>query len=169
MIDIRSPKFLPVLYGALVIAGIEMVPGLNFINACCCAGVLFGGFLSVFFYTQQLEPEKNLLTKNDCTEIGVWTGIYSAIFGTVMNLFVRLFFGNIAIETMLTIINRADIEIPYEINNMIDEALTTGLTFFDIVISFISNLFINTIFSILGSLIGWSVFKDKYGQKNIYF
>ena len=52
MISLRSPKFLPALYGALVIAGIETVPGLNFINACCCAGILFGGFLRYFLHSR---------------------------------------------------------------------------------------------------------------------
>ena len=165
MISLRSPKFLPALYGALVIAGIETVPGLNFINACCCAGILFGGFLAVFFYTQEFKNENNFLTREDSIELGIWAGILSAIAGTIINLVILALFGNIAMEMMLTMIENMNVEMPAEFQTLIDEALISKLTFFDVAFGFFTNLFINTIFSILGALIGWNVFRNKYGRK----
>ena len=101
---------MPALYGGLIIAGISAIPGLNLINVCCCAGILLGGFLAVFFYKQEMTPEMDPLTSNDCIRLGAFTGVIAAVAGTVISVVVMLVFGNIALEMMMKIVHRMNVE-----------------------------------------------------------
>ena len=152
---------MPALYGGLVIAGISAIPGLNLINVCCCAGILLGGFLAVFFYKQDLTPEMDPLTSNDCVRLGALAGVIAAVAGTVVSMLVMLVFGNIAIEMMMKIIHRMNVELPANIEQMIDQGMEERISFFGFFFSLFANLIIDVLFATLGGLIGWSVFKPK--------
>lgn len=152
---------MPALYGGLIIAGISAIPGLNLINVCCCAGILLGGFLAVFFYKQDLTPDMDPLTSNDCVRLGALAGIIAAVAGTVVSMLVMLVFGNIAIEMMMKIIHRMNVELPANIEQMIDQGMEERISFFGFAFSLFANLIIDVLFATLGGLIGWSVFKPK--------
>ncbi|HTR82693.1 MAG TPA: hypothetical protein VMM58_13780 [Bacteroidota bacterium] len=157
----KPDRFIPALYGGLIIAGISAIPGLNLINVCCCAGILLGGFLAVFFYNQEMTAEMDPLTSNDCVRLGALAGVIAAVAGTVISMLVMLVFGNIAIEMMMRIIHRMNIELPPNIDEMINQGMEEKISFFGMVFSLFLNLIIDIIFSTLGGLIGWSVFKPK--------
>ena len=157
----KPDRLMPALYGGLVIAGISAIPGLNLINVCCCAGILLGGFLAVFFYKQDLTPEMDPLTSNDCVRLGALAGVIAAVAGTVVSMLVMLVFGNIAIEMMMKIIHRMNVELPANIEQMIDQGMEERISFFGFFFSLFANLIIDVLFATLGGLIGWSVFKPK--------
>ncbi len=152
---------MPALYGGLIIAGISAIPGLNLINVCCCAGILSGGFLAVFFYKQELTPEMDPLTSNDCVRLGAFAGVIAAIAGTMISMAVMLIFGNIALEMMMKIVHRMNVELPENVEQMIQQGMEEKISFFGMVLSLFMNLIIDVLFSTLGGLIGWSVFKPK--------
>ena len=152
---------MPALYGGLIIAGISAVPGLNLINVCCCAGILLGGFLAVFFYKQELTPEMDPLTSNDCVRLGAFAGVIAAVAGTVISMLVMLVFGNIAIDMMMRIVHRMNVELPANVEQMIEQGMEEKISFLGMVFSLFLNLIIDVLFSTLGGLIGWSVFKPK--------
>ena len=152
---------MPALYGGLIIAGISAIPGLNLINVCCCAGILSGGFLAVFFYKQELTPEMDPLTSNDCVRLGAFAGVIAAVAGTMISMAVMLIFGNIALEMMMKIIHRMNVELPENVEQMIQQGMEEKISFFGMFFSLFLNLIIDVLFSTLGGLIGWSVFKPK--------
>ena len=152
---------MPALYGGLVTAGISTVPGLNLLNCFCCAGILLGGFLAVFFYRDVIGPEKEPLTINDCYRLGTLTGVIASLAGTIISILIMLMFGNIAAEIMLKIFSKMNLDFPPELQQTLNEALQSEITVMGIAISFIFTLLLDIIFSILGALIGWSVFKPK--------
>jgi len=149
---------MPALYGGLIIAGISAIPGLNLINVCCCAGILLGGFLAVFFYKQEMTPEMDPLT-----------GVIAAVAGTAISVIVMLVFGNIALEMMMKIIHRMNVELPPNVEEMINQGMEEKISFFGMFFSLFFNLVIDVLFSTLGGLIGWSVFKPKpqYPQQSL--
>jgi hypothetical protein len=157
----KPDRLIPALYGGLVIAGISAIPGLNLINVCCCAGILLGGFLAVFFYKQELTPDMDPLTSNDCVRLGALTGVIAAVAGTAVSVLVMLVFGNIAIEMMMKIVHRMNVELPANVEQMINQGMAERMSFLGMVFSLFLNLVIDVLFATLGGLIGWSVFKPK--------
>jgi len=51
---------------------ISGIPFLNFVNCCCCAGVLFGGFMAVFFYSKELKAGMAPLESSDGCSWAPW-------------------------------------------------------------------------------------------------
>ena len=152
---------MPALYGGLIIAGISAIPGLNLINACCCAGVLLGGFLAVLFYKQELTPDMDPLTSSDCAQLGALTGVIAAVAGTVISVLIMLVFGNIAIEMMMKIIHRMNVELPAPWEQLIEEGMAEKISLLGVIASLVLNLIVDVLFSTLGGLIAWSIFKPK--------
>jgi hypothetical protein len=157
----KPDRLMPALYGGLIIAGISAIPGLNLINVCCCAGILLGGFLAVFFYKQEMTPEMDPLTSNDCVRLGAFAGVIAAVAGTMISMVVMLVFGNIALDMMMRIVHRMSIELPANVEEMIQQGMEEKISFLGMVFSLFLNLVIDVLFSTLGGLIGWSVFKPK--------
>jgi ABC-type Fe3+ transport system permease subunit len=151
-------KFMAALYGGLVTAGISAIPGLNFINCFCCAGILLGGFLAVFFYQQELDEGSTELTNNDCVQLGLWAGLIAAVAGTIVSVMVLLTF---AVEVMMGMIHKMRIDFPPELQQAINEAMEQSVTPTSVILSFFITLAVDVLFTVLGALIGWAVFKKR--------
>jgi hypothetical protein len=62
---------------------------------------------------------------------------------------------------MMKIVHRMNVELPANVEQMIDQGMEEKPSFFGMMFSLFFNLIIDVIFSTLGGLIGWSVFKPK--------
>ena len=160
-----------ILIGAAAIAGISALPGISLINCCCCAGILFGGALSVFFYQKDFQPDMAPMETSDALIIGLLSGIFGAIGATVLSSLFLLVVGPVESEFMMNIWKRV-IEnladngtIPYdmadqlleEMENSMAEAMSIG----GIMLGFFFNIIIFPIFGMLGGLIGYGLFRKK--------
>ncbi len=157
-------KFIPSLYGGLLIATLWSVPGLNLINCLCCAGVLLGGFLAVLLYQKDITPEMEQMTQRDCIQLGIYSGLIASVAAVVIQVIVTLVFGDIALEMMLRIVNKMHVEFPPEFSEIIDQARGQKPNLIGSLFSIFVYIIPNTIFSVLGALIGWKVFKPKAVQ-----
>jgi hypothetical protein len=160
----KPDPLMPALYGGLVTAAFWAIPGLNLINCFCCAGVLLGGLLSVFLYVRELRPEMESLTMKDCLRLGLLSGVVASIAAVAINVMVTLVFGNVAIEMMERIIRKMKLEMPPEFEEMIAQAKQERINPAGAFLSIFIYLIPNTMFSALGGLIGWSIFKPKPDQ-----
>lgn len=152
---------MPALYGGLLIATVWSVPGLNFLNCLCCAGVLLGGFLSVLLYQKDVTPEMEPLSIEDCKNLGVYTGIIASVAGMAIQFIIQLVFGDIAIDMMMKLAERLRVDFPPEIYQMIEEARKQGPNILGSILAMFITVIPNTVFAFLGALIGWNVFKPK--------
>lgn len=152
---------MPSLYGGLLIATLWAVPGLNFINCLCCAGVLLGGFLAVLLYQKDFTPQTEPMTKNDCVQLGIYAGVIASVAAVVIQILVTLIFGDVAIEMMMHLVERTNIEMPPEFYELIEQAKEGEPNLFGAILSIFVYIIPNTLFSLLGALIGWNVFKPK--------
>jgi hypothetical protein len=76
-------------------------------------------------------------------------------------MIVMLVFGNIALEIMMKIVHHMNVDLPANVEQMIQQATEERMSFFGMVSSLFLNLIIDVLFATLGGLIGWSVFKPK--------
>jgi hypothetical protein len=157
--------FLPSLYGGIVIATISNVPGLNFLNCFCCAGVIFGGLAAVFFYSKELTPEMPPLKASDGVLLGALAGVVAAFLSLLLHLVIFSLFGNIAEQILYQLIHaileaaEAPPDVAQLLEDKFQEALEQGLTPLVLFLSLIRDLFLFTLFGLLGGLLGYTFFK----------
>ncbi len=159
--DSKSDKLMPSLYGGLLIATVWAVPGLNFLNCLCCAGVMLGGFLAVLLYQKDITPESAPLTREDCIQLGIYAGVISSVAAVVIQYVVAVMFGDIAIEMMMRVAERMQIDLPPEIYPLIEEAKSAEPNIIGSFFAIFIYIIPNTLFSFFGALIGWKVFQSK--------
>jgi hypothetical protein len=160
----KPSKFLPALYGGLIIGAISGIPFLNIVNCFCCAGVLLGGFLSVLFYKNELTGMMPPLTSSDSMQVGALAGVFGAVFGSLVSAMILAALGsNPTGEIVLEFLRNLDLppEALEQAERSIEES--SSMTMVSMLISFVTSLVIDPLFGLLGGLIGYSVFKPKGG------
>lgn len=157
----KPDKLMPSLYGGLLIATLWAVPGLNLINCLCCAGVLLGGFLSVLLYQKDFTQETEPMIKNDCIQLGIYSGLIASVAAVIIQVIVTLVFGDVAVEMMMRLVERMNVEMPAEFYALIEQAKEEEPNLFGSILAVFFYIVPNTLFSVLGALIGWNVFKPK--------
>lgn len=161
----RPSKTGPALIGGTVMGLISATPFLNLINCLCCAGIILGGFLAVFFYKDQLTPEMAPLQPSDGVSLGALAGVFGFIVSTLLQVFIYALFGPVgteaAINLILQLFEAAGFDIPPEAyDEMKEAAQESPIQPFSLFISFI----LSVVFGIVGGLIGAAVFKPKGPQ-----
>ena len=156
----KPDKFLPVLYGGIIMGVISAIPFLNFVNCLCCVGILFGGFIAVFFYKNNFTPDTPPFTAGDCLAVGALAGVVGAVVATMLNQVFLLLFGNFLKEFVLHFLENMNLDIPDEIMDQIRkriEEAPTGIV--SVFIDLVFGLILYPIFGLLGGLIGYAVWK----------
>lgn len=162
----KPNKLQPALVGGAIIGVISAVPFLNLINCFCCAGVLLGGFLAVMFYKNNITPGMAPLTSNDAIAVGALAGLFGAVFATVLGGMILALFGNVTGEMiydfMIEFYEGAGVEVPEEFYDELRESLVEEtLGFGYLMMTLFIGAIVDTLFGLLGGLIGFAVFKPK--------
>jgi hypothetical protein len=163
----KPDKMLPALYGGIIIAVVSTIPGLSFVNCLCCAGVMFGGLMAVYFYKNTLTPESSPLESSDGVQLGLLAGAFAAVIATVFGIIIQLMFGDVSSKMIMEFIERLSESgsIPPEamdgIRQGIAQSMEGGLQFVQIMIGLVINIILFPIFGLFGGLIGVSMFKSK--------
>jgi hypothetical protein len=166
-IEQKPSKLVPVLIGAGAMTATSVIPGINFINCLCCAGIMGGAVLGVYFYKKSF-PDNLPFRTSDGAIIGVFSGLLAAVMTAVIETFSMGVLGAGLSEEMQD-----------EIEDAFDQAITQGsdpaaveavqqfvmtmlaspLLLFAVIL--LSSLFIFAAFGALGGVIGGSIFKTK--------
>ncbi len=151
----------PILYSGLIIGLVSSIPFVSLINCFCCAGVVIGGFLGVFFYKSNFTPDTPPFTSTDCLLVGLGGGILGAVISTIASTLFVVLFGNITAKFIVDVLQNSNLPNAEMILEKLREAMNEPLT----VLGFVSSLFFSCIlygiFGLLGGLIGYSIFKPK--------
>ena len=94
----KPSKLRPAVLGGLIVGAISGIPGLSLLNCCCCAGILFGGAMSVYFYKQEFTSEMPPMESSDALILGIVAGIIGALFTTVLSTTISLVLGPLETE-----------------------------------------------------------------------
>ncbi len=160
----KPSMLMPALYGGIIMAVISAVPGLNLINCLCCAGIMLGGFMAVFFYKKELMPDMPPLTSSDGLQLGALAGVFGGIIGLVLSYAIMAVVGNVGGEMILKFMESFRDSMPAEAWDQMEEGiLETQISVFQAVISIV----LNVIFGLVGGLIGYSILKPKQQMMNV--
>ncbi len=171
MLD-KPNKVMPALYGGIIMGVISGVPFLNIINCFCCAGILLGGFLSVFFYKNELTQEMSPLTSSDALQIGVLAGLFGAFVGTMINGVLLFSIGNVTGEIVADAVRNlveslgVSSQLPPGTLEQLEGVKNRDFSMLTVVFTFFQSIIIDPLFGLLGGLIGYSVFKPKPSMMN---
>jgi hypothetical protein len=160
----KPGKLMPALYGGIIMAVISSIPFLNIVNCLCCAGILFGGFMAVFFYQKDLAPGQPPLTNGDALQLGALSGLFGAIIGIGLMLAMYYTIGNPSARAMGDLImgfydkiGLADKIPPEQLQEMQEQFDNPTLS----PVSLLGGLILDPLFGLLGGLIGYMVYKPK--------
>jgi hypothetical protein len=154
----KPNKLMPALYGGIIMGVISGVPFLNLLNCCCCAGVLLGGALAVFFYKNDLKAGMPPLTSGDAIEVGALAGVIGAIIGSLLTAGFLAGLGNVSGEVLMGFLERFRDQLPPGTLEQAEQKIREGgFSLIQLVIS----LVVDTVFGLLGGLIGYAIFKPK--------
>lgn len=158
----RPSKLMPALYGGIIMGVISGVPVLNLVNCLCCAGILLGGFMAVFFYKKDLTPGSPLLTSGDAIQLGALAGVVGAILESIFTAVTMMAVGNIGGETIYNLLDSMGItkQMPPEALDQMEQGLKEAHLS---ALSVVTNFIICPLFGLLGGLIGYAVYKPKPG------
>ena len=157
----KPDKFIPALYGGIIISLVSSIPFVSFINCFCCAGILTGGALAVYFYKNNFTPDTPPFTSGDCLVVGALAGVIGAIAGTILSAIFTMMFGNVMIDFVVRRLQELNLNLPDEVWRALEEARNRPLGFGRFIFQFFPNLIIYSVFGLLGGLIGYSIFKPK--------
>jgi hypothetical protein len=164
----KPSKLMPALYGGIIIGLISGIPFLSFVNCLCCAGVLFGGVMAVFFYKKDLTPQMPPLSNSDALALGALAGLFGALFSNILSAVFLYTIGNVAGEaTYKAVIGLYDSmglleQMPPEALEQMEQGMMEGTLS---AVSVISSFIIYPLFGLLGGLIGYALFKPKADTK----
>jgi hypothetical protein len=158
MMQPKPPIVLHALYGGVFIGMLFGVPYLNFVNCCCCAGVLAGGVLTVFFYKKDFTPDMPPLDSGDALKLGALAGAIGGVIATIVGQIFQFVSGQNVKEEL----EAAMEQMPGGEGEAVMQMLMGFIDSpFYILMSLIFSVVLCTIFGVLGSLIGYSIFKPK--------
>ena len=160
----KPSMMMSALYGGAIMAVISAVPGLNLINCLCCAGVMLGGFMAVFFYKKELTPDMQPLISSDGMKLGALAGVFGGVLGGLLSIIIIQSIGNVGGEMMLGFMESFRDKMPPESWDQMEQGIRSA----DIsVFNLVMGLVIDVIFGLVGGLIGFQVLKPKQQMMNV--
>ena len=192
----KPSKQRAIILGGFAIGLVSGIPGLNLINCCCCAGILFGGALTYYLHIQDyklLTPPDNEQYRvwigsmpvdarlapeaSDALILGLLAGIVGAILATMISAIILLAVGPVEQEMvqrwMMKFLEKLEQRgsIPSEsidqIREQFEKSAKEGFSMNSIMFGFIANLIIYPIFGMLGGLLGHGLFGRQRTIPNV--
>ena len=164
----KPSMLMPALYGGIIMGFLVGVPYVNYINICCCAGVLAGGFLSVFFYKKDLTRDMPPLESSDGLKLGAIAGSIGGVIATVISQVIQVVSG---VDAKEGIQKSIEVMSSRQGSEGIISIMEGIATFMDSPLFFLAHLIflviLCTIFGLLGGLIGYSILKPKPELMNV--
>jgi hypothetical protein len=167
----KPSKLRASLFGGLILGVLSGLPGLSLINCCCCAGILFGGAMSVYLYRQEFSEEMPPLESSDALVLGIMSGIVGALVATFLTAIVSHFFGPLQTELVRGFVEKIGQKLEdsgslppgsmEDMSDKLEQAIKEGGSISGILSSLIYALILYPIFSMIGGLIGFGIFGKK--------
>ena len=153
------------LLGGIITGATIGLPVLDFLNCFCCAGVILGGFLAVFFAVKDQDPGLPPLAKSDALRLGVVSGLFGAVIGTAFHSVILLVAGDVVLEMVASMVREGDLEgilppgVLDEFWSMVESK--EGFSVLDVIFHLFIWLIIGPLFGLVGGLLGYSFLQRR--------
>jgi hypothetical protein len=149
-----SERLQPAFWGGLFIGVLSALPLVNFGNCCCCLWVLLGGGLAVYLRQQNMPFQ---VTASEGALVGLMAGAIGGVINTVLSIPFEMMAGPMQQQIVDRILS-SNPDVTPEMRDMM-ERMTTGAGFR--VVTLFITVVIDTVFGLLGGLLGVAVFKKN--------
>jgi hypothetical protein len=165
-LPVQKPgKLIPILIGGLAITAISAIPIISMVNLLCCAGVMGGAIIGVWFYKKNFPPDMPF-TVGDGATIGTLSGMTSGVLMTLVSaLQFQLFspdFRSIVESKIDLVMKQSSFQDPASADQLREMAMrlaaTPAYVFLFLLILFV---LLFTLFGLFGGLIGGGIFKTR--------
>jgi len=170
-LPVTPSKLTPVLIGALAMTATFVIPIIQMINCLCCAGIMGGAILGVWYYKKSFAPEMPFSVK-DGTTIGALSGLLAAGLTTVIMIFQLGLTSSTFQQEFSEEMDQAfeQMEVQGQDPATVEQIRQMMIELFDspeilLALMLITFLIIFTGFGALGGVIGGNIFKTKYVEK----
>lgn len=167
----KPSKLRIALISGAVIGAVSSVPGISLINCCCCAGVWLGGVLALYLYKQQLTEGMPPLESSDALMLGLMAGVIGAFTATIVNVLILVTFGPVEAELVKSIVEKVLDRMAEQgsmtpdmidmLRDQIDQSIRDAGRASNIFGGLFIALIVYPIFTILGALLGFAIFRPK--------
>lgn len=167
----KPNKYRIALISGAMIGVVAAIPGLSLINCCCCAGVWLGGVLAMYLYKQQFTEGMPPLESSDALMLGLMAGVIGAFIATIINVLIFVTFGPVEAELVKSIAGKVldrmseQGSIPSDmvetLKGQIEQSIKDSGRMSNIFGGLFITLIVYPIFTILGALLGFAIFKPK--------
>ncbi len=160
-------KLVPVLIGALAMTATAVIPVLNIVNCLCCAGIMGGAVLGVWFYKKNFPPDLPF-TVGAGAVIGALSGLLGGILTAVVQaLELGAFSGSFSSQWEVQIreimeqmeIQGQDPATTEQIRQFLETLMSSPGLF--ILLMFGASVVVFVVFGLLGGIIGGNFFKTR--------
>ncbi|MCB2205336.1 hypothetical protein KQI65_11345 [bacterium] len=163
----KPSKLVPVLIGGGAMAVTAIVPGLNFINCACCAGIMGAAVLGVWFYKKSF-PMDMPFNVGDGVIVGTLSGLIAAPLTTMLQfIMMGAASGDFAYQLQDEFekaFSQAEMQAtdPAAVEQVREVVMQLAATpFMLFLIGLVFSLIVFVGFGALGGLIGGNIFKTK--------
>ena len=154
-----------------VIGVVSATPGLSLINCCCCAGVWLGGLLAMYLYKKEFTEGMPPLESSDALMLGLMAGVVGAFAAVLVNVLILVTFGPIEAELVRSISGKVldrmseqgslPADMVETLKDQIEASIKDSGRMSNIFGGLFITLIVYPIFTILGALLGYSLFRPK--------
>lgn len=169
---ISSKQYISPLVCGFAAAVLSIIPGLK--AFACCLIVPVAAFFSLYLY-QKINRNKEVVTSRKAITFGLLTGLFAALFSTSLDALLTLITRtNDFVETLP---NTEALMRDYNLGPIMEETIKvlkvmaadikdSGFSALYLIAMLFSNLFTNTIFGLIGGLLGMHYLNKKLSGKN---
>jgi hypothetical protein len=178
---VKSKYFLPALVTGFAAAVVSAIP--FFSKIACCLVIPVAGIFSVILYKKSNQGGDDFLSKGNAVVLGFYTGLIAAFFTAIIEVLIILFTGTNEFIYMLPELESQLIQLEKDFANFpfIKDAVDQSLIMYrgmaeDIqnnrfslgytILSFLSSLFMNSVFAPLGALLGLAITNKNSSKEN---
>ena len=157
----NSSMIKPALVGGIALGILSTIPVINTLNCACCAWVIGGGILAANMY---IKESSTTVTLGRGAGLGIITGIIGAVVSLLFSIPMQFLLnrGGAATTKYLQDLLSSNLDLPPEVQQTIEELTTrSDLNTLLLVVGFISNLILFSLFAMIGGAIGVAIFEKR--------